>query len=228
MDPDKVKAAIDAIEGKDGGAAVEILKGMLVDAAGDGEVQEETPAEEAPAEEALAEGADEEPVELASDEAPGEEEEEEEKELKALSANLRRLTGAASTADALDTIKALGERAAKIDAEQAALDTRIRRDLVTDLVKLGVETPATAWEGDAKDRKPVTRLSAEPLKDLRARVKIMRSARPALDETPAKSHSSGGLTSLSENDQARYAGLKKSNPVAAENFLTLRLSRRAN
>lgn len=223
MDPDKVKAAIDAIENKDGDAAVAILKALLTDAASDGK-SEEASVEDTTAEEALAEGVDEEPVELT--EHPEDEDEEERKELKALSANLIRLTGTGSTAEAMEHVKSLGDRQAAFDQEQQALDTRVRKELITELVKLGVETPATAWAGDTKDRKPVKRLSIEPLKELRSRVKTMRVACSSVrEEDPAESGSSGRVTALSENDQVRHARLAKDNPKAAESFLELRLSR---
>lgn len=63
-------------------------------------------------------------------------------------------------------------------AEREAKNTAERRELITDLVRLGAETPATAWQNDA----PVDRLASEPLASLRSRVEALRVAKPKAAE----------------------------------------------
>ena len=78
----------------------------------------------------------------------------------------------ASKLEALDQeVKQLSEANRKIDLDA-------RREFIAALVKCGAELPATAWEGDAKDRKPAAHLASMPLDALRARVKALAAARP--------------------------------------------------
>lgn len=84
--------------------------------------------------------------------------------------------------DAAGILTAVTQLRSKVDAaeaERAAIELGARRDLVGELVKLGAELPATAWEGEPKDRKPCARLMAEPIADLRSRVAALRAAKPA-------------------------------------------------
>jgi hypothetical protein len=74
--------------------------------------------------------------------------------------------------------------------------------LIAELVKLGVETPATAWEGDPSERKPVARLSVETLADMRTRVATLKASKgvaPALH--PARTDVSTGTVTLSALDR---------------------------
>jgi hypothetical protein len=76
---------------------------------------------------------------------------------------------------------ALQVQLSALQAERDEQDLEARQELVGELVKLGVETPATAWL-DASKRLPAKRFSAETVKELRARVTALRAVRP----TPAK------------------------------------------
>lgn len=69
-------------------------------------------------------------------------------------------------------------------AEREARDLVERRSLVARLVKLGVETPATAWSGKPDDQKPCKRLMSEPIVDMRKRVDEMAAVRGALPAEP--------------------------------------------
>lgn len=159
MDPAKVKAALDALINGDTEACASILKDMIAVAAGGGE--ETPPAADAGA--ALGDAADE--------PKPGDEQ-------KAALAALTALTGKASAGEAVAFLSKAIDRLAKVEAREAALELSSRRELVADLVKLGAETPATAWEGKAEDRNPCKRLSAEPIDDLRERVEALSKANP--------------------------------------------------
>lgn len=159
MNPELLAKALEAIKAGDGDAAVAILEQMIAEAA----------AGAAP------------PLEgEALSEMPDESLSDPQKEEKAALAALRRATGKTNLGEACSTLDGYVARLGKIDGEQATLDASSRLGLVGDLVKLGAETPATAWEGDPKDRKPVARLAAEPLESLRTRVKALGAGK----ETP--------------------------------------------
>lgn len=91
---------------------------------------------------------------------------------------LKRLTGCNSAGEAIKAFESLRARVDTLDAERAALELSSRRELVADLVKLGVELPATAWEGEPEKRNPCKRLMNEPIDDLRKRVAALKKARP--------------------------------------------------
>jgi hypothetical protein len=76
------------------------------------------------------------------------------------------------------------QRVEQSDREHTALDLAARRGLISDLVKLNVETPATAWEGDASKRMPVMRLADESIESMRARVDHIKRTRPTSHEAP--------------------------------------------
>jgi hypothetical protein len=156
MDPEKIKAALEAIKNGDADAALALLEEMIAAAAG----ATEAPAEETPAE-PLAE----------APEAPADEEDE-----GVAAAALMRLTGAPSVGAAIVEAGRLRARLDTAESESRATERTVRRDLVAELVKLGVEFPATAWAGDPKDRAPVKRLADEPIEELRARVELHRKA----------------------------------------------------
>jgi hypothetical protein len=171
MDPEKIKAALEAIKNGDADAALALLEEMIAAAAG----ATEAPAEETPAE-PLAE----------APEAPAEEEEE-----GVAAAALMRLTGAPSVGAAIVEAGRLRARLDAAESESRATERTVRRDLVSELVKLGVEFPSTAWAGDSKDRKPVKRLADEPIDELRARVELHRKAPRASAVTPPASDARG-------------------------------------
>jgi hypothetical protein len=196
VDPEKIKAALEAIKNGDAEAALALLEEMIAAAAGGGDV----PAEEAPPPDAaLAEVA-----EPAADE-----------EQKAMAAALIKLTGCVSAGEAVAQITQLKARVDALDAERAVLDLSARRELVAELVKLGIEVPATAWQGKPEERKPVKRLADEPLSELRARVAILRATRPSHPQPP---------TSPALADDARTS---KMTPAQKERYEALRASRRS-
>lgn len=63
----------------------------------------------------------------------------------------------------------LKTQVAVLSAQVQAHDAAERRGYVAELVKLGAEIPATAWE-DSAGSVPVARLRSEPISELKARV----------------------------------------------------------
>lgn len=123
-----------------------------------------------------------------------------------------------------DTGLSAAERAEleKLRADQTTRESAERRSLVTELVSLGAETPATAWSKDA----PVARLTAEPLDDLRSRVAALRSVpRPsAVGHTAPPAGSGQGEDALEDFERKDAAKIK--DPVARARFVASRLARK--
>ena len=135
----------------------------------------------------------------------------------ALSA-LRALTGKESAGEAVSVIALKFAQLDKITESQMALDASSRRELVGELVKLGAEVPATAWEGDAEKRLPVERLRNESVDSMRSRVTALRASRPEqLDHTPPVNDST--LTPEEEKLCAAFT------PAQKARFVALRASR---
>lgn len=170
MDPSQIiDAAIAAIESKDGEAAIQILKDLLVTMAGGST----DPAAD-PAAEANSEDPDDPPEETAA-------------ALSAL-AEITAALGATDTADAVAKAKAIAARVEQVEQAATSIAARARVELVSQLVKAGFETPATAWKGDPKDRVPSDHLAAMSLDDLRARVQalgIKPQVKPPTSRGPA-------------------------------------------
>lgn len=208
MDPDKIKAALEAIESGDAAAALEILKGLVASAASGGE----TPAAETPETPVT-----EEPEALA--EAPAEEPEEDPTALAVLS-SVRTILGTKSDKETLSTIRTLSA-SAKLAAEEArAAETAERATLVGELVTLGVELPATAW-ADPDTLTPVKRLADESLASLRGRLELLRAApRGSAGPSPAPT----SKHTLSAADQERAKGMT---PAQLERFEARRARRGA-
>jgi len=145
-----------------------------------------------------------------------------------LLSSLLRVTDAADPSEALQIVETWGKAQEEVRAQRAGLELSSRRMLIADLVKLGVETPGTAWEGDDKSsRLPVARLMAEPIDALRARVAILaksvtRSApallRPASDDAPA--------VTLSEREQSliKASGISEMEFVERKNAMLSKAS----
>jgi hypothetical protein len=100
----------------------------------------------------------------------------------AATSRLSKLTGATTLGEAVRIVEtrfsALAEREKEIEAERKerkALEMAEYRKLTGELVKLGAEIPATAWQ-DEKGTLPVQRILDEPLSKLRARVAQMSAA----------------------------------------------------
>jgi ClpP class serine protease len=112
---------------------------------------------------------------------------------------------------------------ASLRAERDARTAADRRALVTDLVALGAETPATAW----KDGAPVARLASEPLDDLRGRVAALRAAKgpaAAAVVTPPASGAGTGEEALTDFERADAAKIKDTD--ARARFVAGRLARK--
>lgn len=179
MDPAKVKAILAALKEGDAESAMAICEALLVDAASG-----EAPAAEGPLGEPEAAAA---PPEPPPADAPPEEEKKAE---AAVAASLLKMSGAPTVELALERAAewrkshiALEQQATKLASERAALDASERRKLVGELLRLGAETPATAWAKDsdgAPDGKtPCKRLASEPIAELRDRVKALSTRKPA-------------------------------------------------
>lgn len=168
--PEQVKAAMEALAGGDGAAALEILESLLTDAASGG-----APADDKGAPPAAAG-------------ATGGNAEEPPPEMAALARGVLALFSGLDAGAALKEIEALKAGADKRAADAAVLESVERRALVGELVKLGVEVPATAWVDPDKTGAalvPVDRLAKEELPALRKRVSIIKSTRGA---TPRAAH----------------------------------------
>jgi ribosomal protein L12E/L44/L45/RPP1/RPP2 len=170
MDPEQIKALIEAIKNQDGDAALKIAEAMLVSAAGGG--SDDLPAG--------GDGAESDPLAASAEPTPPTPDEE------ALDATLTLLTGAAGPAERYTYLTKLVEERAKLAERTATLELSSRFELVAELVKFGVEFPSTAFVGDPADRKLVARLSAEPISELRDRVATVKQARGAQIAPPTR------------------------------------------
>jgi hypothetical protein len=189
MDQEQIKALIEAIKNKDGDAALQIAEAMLVTAASGG--SEPPPADVS------------DPLAVPADPSP---------EDQALETALTTLTGADGPAERLTFLNKLIEDREKQAKRAADLELTSRFELVGELVKLNVEFPATAFEGDPKDRKLVSRLLVEPIADMRARVATHKAARGGPNLPPARG---GDVITLSAVDQAAA----KKRGLTAEQFI---------
>lgn len=109
----------------------------------------------------------------------------------------------------------------KLRADRVSRETAERRSLVTALVELGAETPATAW----KDNAPTARLASEPLSDMRERVAALRLRKPAAGYTPPPAGAGAvGEDALEDFERADAAKIK--DPDARARFVASRLARK--
>jgi hypothetical protein len=191
MDPDQVKAAIEALKNNDAAAALTILEALIVAAAGGNA-------------DAAADVAD--PLAVSAEPSPEE---------QALETTLTTLTGCAGPAERVVFLSKLISERAEHDKKVAALELSSRRELVGELVKLGAEFPSTAFVGEPKDGVLVARLSAEPLADLRARVGVVKASKGAPNVPPARKAGTE-LVTLSAFDQAAAKKAGMTNEQFAE------------
>lgn len=167
MDPEKIKAALEALKSGDGNAALAMLE-ELIAAAAAGPMGEETPAPDA----------------LSPDVPAPDDQKPTDPVAAAVAASVNKALGEfrADLAKLTSTVSALSADANTRDASE-------RIKLVGELVELGAEKPVTAYEGKTDDerakRKLVARLSAEPLDSMRARVVQLRAGRPGQPRPPA-------------------------------------------
>lgn len=109
-------------------------------------------------------------------------------------------------------------------AEAQRLEQSQRRELTTELIKLGVETPATAWAAEPEEGKeptPCARLMSEPLEGLRERVKAMSALPPRAGATPAGADEGSGID-LTELEKSKLSTMSEGQ---RERFLALRAKR---
>lgn len=198
MDPTKIKAALDAIEAGDEAAALALLKELIASAAGGGEG--DPPATD----NALGENAEAPPPAAGEEDAPA--------KLARLEATL---SGMAATIERLSQHTKTQEQAA------ANAEASERVELVASLVKLGAETPATAWSGKPEDRKPAEPWASVAIGVLRERVK-------RFGKTPARLSAPVGDETSNLTDAEQAAANKITDPAAKQRFVNLRLSRKVN
>lgn len=184
MDASNVKAALVALESGDNAAALEILKAMIVAEATDdpGDTGGD------PAADPLAENADPKPP-VGNDAGAA-----------AMMTALSAITGCKSPGEVVAFFTSLKGRVDSLDAARATLDATSRRELVGELVKLGAELPATAWEGDADKMVPVKRLADEPIASMRSRVMQLRKARPTSTEITPPETERADVTKLTKRE----------------------------
>lgn len=162
MDPAKVKALIDALTANppDPEAIKAAAADMLAALAGAGDVASvPPPADDGALADPSAPPADPKPA------PPG--------------SALARLTGAATEAEAISRYTAMQVQVATLTADRDAAELSAKQRLVGELVKLGAETPATAWL-NADKRIPAKRFAAESVTELEARVESLRASRPVI------------------------------------------------
>jgi phage I-like protein len=208
MNPELMKKLLGIIASQDEKAALALLAEIAAAAAGG-----------APAEPAAATA---EPLAAAADPpvpGPGDKKPEEAAALTALS---KLAGGATEPGEIVRKLSEMAATVAKISADSAALETSERRGLVATLVKLGVELPATAWEGDPSKLVVCKRLSDEPIADLRARVETIKAARPkALNlEAPPKGTSTTDIAEQVKALSAAEVNAAKAAGMTPEQFIT--------
>jgi phage I-like protein len=115
-------------------------------------------------------------------------------ELSALTARLTKLE-----AEKADSVKKLSARIAELEAEKASEDQAERVKLCGELVKLGAETPASAWEGEPEKLKPCKRLQAVAIADMREHVKALSARGPIVTAEPPTA--GAGEVKLSKSEQ---------------------------
>jgi hypothetical protein len=193
MDAEQIKALIEALKNQDGDAALAIAEAMLVSAAS-GEA---------------ASAAESDPLAASAEPTPPSPEEE------ALEATLTLLTGVGGPAERTAFLKKLIDDRAKHAERVATLELSSRFELVSELVKLGVEFPSTAFVGDPSDRKLVARLANEPIPELRARVAVLKQAKGAPPAPPTRGTETVTLSAF-DAAAAKKAGMTPEQFTAAK------------
>lgn len=118
---------------------------------------------------------------------------------------LARLTSKADLSEMVREVEAwrashveLESKRASLAKDRETLEASERRRLTGDLVKLGFETPATAWSDDA-GTKPAEPWASMPMEQLRARVAKLSKAKgiaPTTEPRPATSQRPSGETAV--------------------------------
>lgn len=135
-------------------------------------------------------------------------------------ATLMALTGQ-GRGETVQAVQAWKAQADKAVAQAKQVELSSRRELIVGLIKLGAETPATAWEGDADNRTPCARLMGESVESLRGRVKALGALKtPERVEAPDDDpEDNDGMTETSR------ALMKKMTPEVREKYMATRASR---
>jgi hypothetical protein len=129
-------------------------------------------------------------------------------------------------AESLSAIKTALSKVKTLDDDRAALEGAQRVELVTELVKLGFETPATAWKKDAAGaatRVPCARLSSEPIAELRERVTALRATKKGAPPEPPTTPD-GDISTLTpaELSACKTANLEPATYLARKRGLVVR------
>ncbi len=184
MDPEQVKAALEALVAGDEAKCAEILKAMIAAAASG-----EAPAADAPADAPAGDVA-------AAEDAPPPASDEKKKEdpaaVAASIARFMRLSGKSSFVAAVAEIEVWRASHLELETERQALakergtlEAAERRRGCVDLVKLGGRAPATVWADD-KCSAPKKYLAAMPIADFRDYVADALSAKGTKVPTPPR------------------------------------------
>lgn len=192
MDPEKAKAALEALKNGDAAAALAQLEQILIDAASGGGA-----APAAPAADATAQTAD--PTAPADDPLAA--------KAASIAATLDKVVAT------LSQITPVLERANVLAGETAAAELEQRRGLIAELVQLGIEFPSTAWDGEPEKRVPCARLNVESIAQLRDRVAKHRAAPRGPVAPPAGEVE--GVAALSADDLAAC----KTRGITPEQFI---------
>lgn len=164
MSPELFKKILAAIEAGDD------KSGLLAEIASAFATGEETPSAD-PATDPLAATAD-----------PAAEDPNKPAAVASLTARLNKLE-----AERAESVKKLSARVAELESEKQADEKAERVALVGELVTLGREDPATAWDGEPEKMQPSEELRTMPIARLRARVELFRkSPRSAPLAPPAR------------------------------------------
>lgn len=201
MDPNKVKEALEALIAGNAEECMTILKDLIALAAG-------APAEESGESAPALEGAPD-PLAIENEE---------------LAKEVKKFCARESVGECVAYLAQVRQTLDKIEQDRTRVELSARRELVGELVKLGAEVPATAWEGEAAQRNPVARLLSEPIVSLRARVAQLRSARPQLQQQAPKAPTQhADEDGLDEDERKLAAGMT---PAQRSRFVALRRDRK--
>lgn len=116
----------------------------------------------------------------------------------------------------------------RLRADQIARETAERRALIVELVRVGAETPASAWDQEANAPTEHLAASSMDLPALREHVDAVRAARPRASlpatVTPPPIGAPQGIDALEEYERRDAEKIK--DPAQRERFINLRLSRK--
>ena len=198
MDPDQIKAAVEALKNNDAAAALTILEAWIISAAVDAD-DAPTVATDPPPDPSA-------PPADPKTPPPG------------TASALAKSLGVTSDLEVVKLFRGMQVQIDALSEERDASDLEARRELIAGFVTLGVETPATAWQGDAKDRKPVKRLLSESLSEMKARFAALSAANPNPGNLRPRAEFSVDVSTLSKAELAACAkrGMSPEEYVAAK------------